>query len=50
MYGTAHSITVEELDDGSFDATCACGWEDTGYEEREDADAAGDEHLSDPEG
>lgn len=44
-----HEVTIDELDDGSWDATCTCGWEDPGYEEWEDAKAAGDEHLRNPE-
>lgn len=44
-----HIVTVEELDD-EYDVTCTCSWQDTGYEEHEDAEAAGDEHIRDPEG
>lgn len=40
-----HATHVEELDDGTFDVSCTCGWEDTGYEDWDDADAAADEHL-----
>lgn len=46
---TEHVISVEELDDGSWDATCECGWDATGYEEWEDAEAVGDEHVRNPE-
>lgn len=47
---TRHEIFVEELDDGSFDVSCICGWEATGYEDVEDADVVGDEHVRQPRG
>lgn len=44
-----HRTSVEELDDGSFDVACTCGWEATGYEDWEDAEVIGEEHQRSPE-
>ncbi len=40
-----HVATVEEQADDMFDADCSCGWDDTGFEDREDAEVAVEEHL-----
>jgi hypothetical protein len=42
---TQHHASIEEMDDETHEATCQCGWEDGGYEDREDADHAAEEHL-----
>lgn len=46
---TDHSITFDELRDGSWDATCRCGWESTGHEDRDGAESAAEEHERNPE-
>jgi hypothetical protein len=40
-----HWISVEQRRE-EYDAACRCGWESTGHEDRDSADAAGDEHLA----
>lgn len=49
MTDIEHVTQVEDLGDETFDAACTCGWEATGFEDYDDADVAGDEHVANPD-
>ena len=40
-----HRIEMYRLATGEYEFTCSCGYEATGYEDADQADAAADEHI-----